>query len=109
VTEDLEDNGVLRSLEREVAADMGVDVQLAGTHVHDMVAFLDRYWRTGVSETPSAAVDLAWHHFILHTRAYTQFCLSRYGTYLHHEPDLEEPVLGKCCPKVDDGVLVGVG
>jgi hypothetical protein len=42
---------------------------------------------------PSVQVDAAWHAFILHTRAYAQFCESAYGTYLHHDPTSpDEPV-----------------
>jgi hypothetical protein len=35
---------------------------------------------------PSVPVDVAWHAFILHTRAYTEFCEGAYGAYLHHDP-----------------------
>lgn len=35
---------------------------------------------------PSQAVDVAWHAFILDTRAYTQFCHKTLGHYLHHVP-----------------------
>lgn len=35
---------------------------------------------------PSQAVDVAWHEFILHTRAYQAFCLAVFGRFLHHTP-----------------------
>jgi hypothetical protein len=35
---------------------------------------------------PSQAVDVAWHEFILHTRAYQQFCRVALGRFLHHTP-----------------------
>lgn len=31
-------------------------------------------------------LDSIWHHFILHTRLYHDFCLREFGEYLHHEP-----------------------
>lgn len=35
---------------------------------------------------PSQAVDVAWHEFILFTRAYQQFCNDALGRFLHHTP-----------------------
>ncbi|MEE3371137.1 MAG: hypothetical protein VX346_17525 [Planctomycetota bacterium] len=36
--------------------------------------------------TPSHVVDLAWHEWILFTRAYTEFCQTQFGRYIHHTP-----------------------
>lgn len=35
---------------------------------------------------PSRLVDIGWHTFLLHTRAYAQFCQAIAGRFLHHEP-----------------------
>jgi hypothetical protein len=35
---------------------------------------------------PSKVVDTAWHEFILHTRAYQDWCDSAFGALLHHTP-----------------------
>jgi hypothetical protein len=35
---------------------------------------------------PSKAVDAFWHEFILHTRAYAQWCELTLGRFLHHTP-----------------------
>lgn len=35
---------------------------------------------------PSQAVDEAWHQFILHTKAYADFCDQAFGRFLHHSP-----------------------
>lgn len=35
---------------------------------------------------PSQAVDVAWHEFILNTRAYQAFCREGLGRFLHHTP-----------------------
>ncbi|HZF70552.1 glycine-rich domain-containing protein, partial [Sulfuricurvum sp.] len=35
---------------------------------------------------PSQAVDVAWHEFILFTRAYKDFCTKALGRFLHHTP-----------------------
>ncbi|NUP78603.1 MAG: hypothetical protein HOV96_13770 [Nonomuraea sp.] len=34
----------------------------------------------------STRVDDAWHHFILFTGLYTQFCQTYFGRYVHHSP-----------------------
>ncbi|MBN9230823.1 MAG: hypothetical protein BGO90_12730 [Legionella sp. 40-6] len=34
---------------------------------------------------PLLDLDEMWHAFILHTRAYTEFCLQYLGEYLHHD------------------------
>jgi hypothetical protein len=35
---------------------------------------------------PSQAVDVLWHEFILHTRAYRRWCGFGLGRFLHHTP-----------------------
>lgn len=35
---------------------------------------------------PSSLVDIGWHTFLLHTRAYAAFCHQVAGRFLHHEP-----------------------
>ncbi|MGN9843470.1 glycine-rich domain-containing protein [Nonomuraea sp. H19] len=37
--------------------------------------------------SPSQQVDIGWHTFILHTRAYVTFCQSIAGWFIHHAPD----------------------
>ncbi|MEK2644014.1 hypothetical protein [Bdellovibrio sp. BCCA] len=32
-------------------------------------------------------LDSIWHHFILHTKLYHDFCSSEFGEYLHHHPE----------------------
>jgi len=49
---------------------------------------------------PSQVVDLAWHEFILHTRAYQLWCDAAFGKLLHHTP---AEVLGRD-PKRNNGL-----
>lgn len=35
---------------------------------------------------PSQVVDDLWHEFILHTRAYDDFCRKAFGRFFHHTP-----------------------
>ncbi len=49
---------------------------------------------------PSKAVDAFWHEFILHTRAYRDWCDLTLGRFLHHTP---AEVLGPKVP-INDGL-----
>ena len=40
--------------------------------------------------TPSHKVDLAWHEFILFTRAYADFCATHFDRFIHHHPGENE-------------------
>lgn len=40
----------------------------------------------GCGYGPSPIVDIGWHTFILHTRAYIAYCDRVFGHYLHHNP-----------------------
>lgn len=46
---------------------------------------------------PSQAVDVAWHEFILFTRAYQAFCDRALGRFLHHTPTeaMQTPTLAQ--------------
>lgn len=49
----------------------------------------------------SAVVDAAWHHFVLFTREYRDYCERRLGGFLHHVPagapgeEQPEPVMSR--------------
>ncbi len=47
---------------------------------------------------PSQAVDVLWHEFILHTKAYEVWCHQGLGRFLHHSP---AEVLGKSAQRND--------
>lgn len=49
---------------------------------------------------PSQVVDVAWHEFILFTRAYQQFCQNALGRFLHHTPT--EAMKSQC--KAQEGI-----
>lgn len=39
--------------------------------------------------SPSEKLDEMWHHFVLHTRDYTEFCNKFFGKFIHHVPNEE--------------------
>lgn len=53
----------------------------------ELVDFLDMAARRlPESSRPPDHLDKLWHCFMLHSRLYTEFCMERYGVYLHHNP-----------------------
>lgn len=39
---------------------------------------------------PTKQIDEGWHHFILHTKDYAQFCERHFGRMIHHTPFTRE-------------------
>ncbi len=64
--------------------------------------FFMAHQRSGLTfvAMPSKVVDAAWHEFILHTKAYGDWCKVAFGPFLHHTP---AEVLGRD-PKRNDGL-----
>ena len=48
----------------------------------------------GAELSPSKAVDVGWHTWILHTVDYARFCDQVAGRFIHHVPTDNEPVPG---------------
>lgn len=46
--------------------------------------FLDT--ASGSVARPSVNIDEAWHEFVLHTKHYADYCITRYGHFIHHVP-----------------------
>ncbi|MFF2367217.1 glycine-rich domain-containing protein [Streptomyces sp. NPDC058122] len=66
--------------------------------VGQMLAFLAACDYADRPLSPSPLVDDFWHAFLLHTKAYVEFCEQRFGRFLHHQPgflDKEEHGGGK--------------
>jgi hypothetical protein len=66
------------------------------THAQAAAAFADALeflrasaMRYGVSLSPSAKVDEAWHQFVLFTFDYARYCDATAGGFIHHWPSLE--------------------
>lgn len=47
--------------------------------------FLDEAY-TGKVKSPNASIDKAWHHFILFTKQYMDYCKCKYSALIHHVP-----------------------
>lgn len=38
-------------------------------------------------QIPSLDIDEAWHAFILHSKEYADYCMGRFGRFIHHVPN----------------------
>ncbi len=54
--------------------------------LNETLAFLKLCSLDTRSFSPSELVDIGWHEFMLHSRAYMDFCEDVCGRYVHHEP-----------------------
>jgi hypothetical protein len=51
----------------------------------ELVEFLDQAADRLVTRPPDH-LDKLWHTFMLHSQMYLDFCMERYGRYIHHSP-----------------------
>src|SRR5436190_4194549 len=93
------DAATLRSVLAKIAESEEVPADARERALTEMLKFLDlsaEMMALGDDRrlVPSVPVDVAWHAFILHTRAYTEFCEEAYGGYLHHDPSPPDQPVG---------------
>jgi hypothetical protein len=85
---DLIDPQLFERLACRLATDHLFDRQYADRAVDQTLAFLAAYGTDPQTpRRPSAAVDLAWHTFLLFTRDYAHFCQTVARQFVHHVPD----------------------
>ncbi|MEU8688827.1 hypothetical protein [Streptomyces sp. NPDC048665] len=63
----------------------------AGRGVGQMLAFLAACAYSERPLSPSPLVDDFWHAFLLHTKAYREFCEESFGRFLDHQPGYLDP------------------
>jgi hypothetical protein len=74
------------SLAHFVATHNGQTSERAERIADQAVAFLATVATATVPMVPSDDVDMGLHAFILHTKAYGEFCDQHAGRFLHHNP-----------------------
>src|SRR2546425_7422020 len=74
-----------RVIER-YSRDRAITQAEAGTHFAELQKFLQVCASSGGIHAPSRALDEIWHTFVLFTKDYGDFCLKRFGRFIHHEP-----------------------
>jgi len=71
----------------KIMAALGCGREEVATALREVVRFLSLASQHDNGQlTPSQRVDLAWHEFILCTRAYQEFCEVHFGRMIHHDP-----------------------
>jgi hypothetical protein len=84
------------SVVRRIALDNAVPLETARLWFDEMLKFLDVATAAYgddpglIRSSPSWPVDAAWHAFILHTRAYADYCERLCGRFVNHTPHSEE-------------------
>ncbi len=82
-------------LTARLADDRKVTIEYAARVVDQALAFIHTAAHTDERLTPSDAVDPGWHTFILDTAAYTRFCTTTFGFFVHHTPLLPDDPTAK--------------
>jgi hypothetical protein len=72
-----------------IAAEHGLSKETAQRQFSGALQFLELVASGEEGLVPSAAIDRAWHAFILHTEQYTSYCQENFGRYIHHRPSVE--------------------
>jgi hypothetical protein len=80
------------------ASKQNMDLSEASQLFLNLEQFLDN--ASSCVASPSKVVDEAWHEFVLHTRQYADYCMTRYGRFIHHVPTS----LGDCETECGTGV-----
>lgn len=64
-----------------------ISLEIASEIHEELLSYLDEgQIIKSKTHSPSKVVDEAWHSFILHTKLYSEFCMNRYGSIVHHFP-----------------------
>jgi hypothetical protein len=71
---------------RRIASDKHIRTRTASRRFVEMLKFLDVCAEAKETVSPPPRVDGAWHCFVLFTRDYAEYCQSRFGRFIHHEP-----------------------
>lgn len=71
---------------RRIAREERIRKRTATRSFLEMLKFLDVAAQADGRVSPPKRVDAAWHCFVLFTREYAEYCESRFGRFIHHEP-----------------------
>lgn len=80
-----------QSVVGRIAKETGVSTQEARRRLEETLKFLAVAARSERPVSPSEVIDEAWHCFLVHTRAYQEYCAEQLGQFVHHRPTGNEP------------------
>jgi hypothetical protein len=76
-----------RDVVERLVKKLGLTTDAATLLFADTLKFLSlAAFNEGHGLVPPKAIDDAWHHFLLFTKDYAEFCEEYFGTFLHHVP-----------------------
>lgn len=97
-----------KRLTERIVKDEGFDLALAEQIMNEAIAFLLFCAKNpAAGYSPSPAVDIAWHNFILYTREYAQWCKDNAGWFIHHCPN-DEPGMDDIAPSTALSTVVAM-
>jgi hypothetical protein len=73
-------------LRDKIAAALPLALDQVPAMLVEVLRFLHLTAWSRTTLTPAHRIDLAWHEFILFTRAYACFCEQHFGRFIHHQP-----------------------
>lgn len=76
----------LNNVVRRVAQRRSLSIEEIDCASTELIKFLQLCADSDLPLAPSAIIDDLWHEFILHTRAYAEFCTFVLGNFVHHVP-----------------------
>lgn len=82
------DNPILQ--EKILATNLAQTPEQSTRALEEVIKFLYLCSQNSLQLVPSKDVDIAWHEFILFTRAYQRFCEQHIGQFIHHQPSNDE-------------------
>ncbi len=71
----------------KIARACGIRESEVSQALAEVIRFLNLIAFSGRTLAPAQNLDLAWHEFILCTRAYMRFCRRHFGRIIHHTPE----------------------
>lgn len=81
------DTAVFNRLVSRIVEDDGLEVAMATRILEQALVFLKACAdNPELLLSPSKAVDVGWHTFVLHTFDYAKFCEGVAGRFIHHNP-----------------------
>lgn len=86
----LEEEGLEDVIDRLVDRENFTEKKARGLRI-EFLRFVSLKYMTDKPVSPSAAVDVFWHTFILDTSSYAAFCQRHLGCFLHHRPHGRKP------------------
>ena len=59
-------------------------------------SFLTRAVENKINLSPSKEIDTVWHDFILDTKEYANYCMLKFGKFIHHVPSTYDCGVAQC-------------